>query len=124
MSCNMQRMIAKFQPQKVEQVLAIGDSYTAGIGSNGQPDFIEGSYSCSRYTQAWPLQLTALQGWQDFNGDQPTLTFGACNGAKTTDLIQKQLQQGNPNPNLPYPSIGKPQIAVVTIGGNDVGFSE
>jgi hypothetical protein len=118
--------------QKVEQVLAIGDSFSAGIGSNGAPDLQQGSGDCLRYNKAWPVQLTQNHGWTDFNQDLPTLTFGACSGATMNNqgglnnkgLNQNQLQQGTPNPNLPYTPIGKPQIAVLTITGNDVGFTE
>lgn len=109
--------------QAISKILAIGDSYTAGVGSNGLPDHIDGSYSCSRYTQAWPLQLQGNGDWSQFNGDtRPEVTFGACTGAKMDDVMQKQLNQGDPNPNLEYTNIGKPQIAVMTVSGNDAEF--
>lgn len=38
------------------------------------------------------------------------------------DVMQKQLNQGDPNPNLEYTNIGKPQIAVMTVSGNDAEF--
>ncbi|KAK4496239.1 hypothetical protein PRZ48_012219 [Zasmidium cellare] len=104
----------------IKQILAVGDSYTAGIGSNGLPDRLEGSSDCSRYTQAYPLQLSADAAWGD---DKPNVVFGACSGAQMQQLIDEQLKQGDPNPNLPYTAIGKPQIAILTISGNDVGFS-
>lgn len=111
--------------QKVETVLAIGDSYTAGIGSNGRPDYYYNSFDCRRYRSSYPIQLVSSNYWRDFNGgDLPSLIFGACSGAKMADLRAKQLEQGIPNPNLEYTNIGQPQLAVVTITGNDVGFSE
>jgi len=74
--------------QNVESVLAIGDSYTAGIGSNGLPDYMDGSGECRRYNKAWPKQLVTLDGWKSFNGgDLPSLTFGACSGAKMANLL-------------------------------------
>jgi hypothetical protein len=54
----------------------------------------------------------------------PSLTFGACSGAKMANITAQQLNQGDPDPNAQYPNIGKPQIAVLTITGNDVGFSK
>ncbi|KAF2471516.1 uncharacterized protein BDR25DRAFT_313473 [Lindgomyces ingoldianus] len=48
-------------PQPVETILAIGDSFSAGIGSNGRPDFIEGSFDCRRYTSAWPCSRQVEQ---------------------------------------------------------------
>ncbi|KAL9077076.1 MAG: hypothetical protein Q9157_003499, partial [Trypethelium eluteriae] len=118
--------------QQVEQVLAIGDSFTAGIGSDGERNYYHGSGDCRRFAQAWPVQLTNNPGWTDFNGNLPGLTFGACSGAKMNNqgwgddngLNQNQLEQGDPNPNLEYTPIGQPQIAVMTITGNDVGFRD
>lgn len=117
---------------KIEQVLALGDSFTAGIGSNGLRQQLRGSGDCLRFAKAWPEQLSTLEGWEDFNKDAPALTFGACSGATMNNqpgldkkgLNQNQLKQGQPKPNLPNTPIGKPQIAVLTITGNDVGFSE
>jgi hypothetical protein len=37
-------------------------------------------------------------------------------------LAVVEQSQGNPNPHLPVTKTGKPQIAVMTISGNDVGF--
>ncbi|KAI9711826.1 MAG: hypothetical protein M1820_001971 [Bogoriella megaspora] len=116
---------------KVVEVLAIGDSFTAGIGSNGDPDRLSGSGDCSRYKKAWPIQLVAKDGWKDFNRDLPKLTFGACSGATmhnkggldNNGLVENQLGQGYEDRDIPYIRIGKPQIAVLTITGNDVGFS-
>ncbi|KAN0068094.1 hypothetical protein V8E54_013664 [Elaphomyces granulatus] len=38
------------------------------------------------------------------------------------DLTDYQLSPGIPNPHLPFTNIGRPQIAIMTISGNDVGF--
>ncbi|GME29000.1 putative esterase family protein [Neofusicoccum parvum] len=114
-----------FASAAISEILAIGDSYTAGIGSNGLPDRIEGSFDCSRYDQAWPLQLQGKDDWSQFNGDtHPVLTFGACTGHKMDDLVKNQLKQGDPNPNLEFTNIGKPQISVLTISGNDAEFGD
>lgn len=66
-----------------------------------------------------------LDAWGDLNGgSRPGLTFGACTGAETFDMIDHQLKQGDPDGGAQYTPIGKPQLAVMTIGGNDLGFSE
>jgi lysophospholipase L1-like esterase len=111
----------------VEQILAVGDSYTAGIGSNGWSGRM-GDTNCSRYYHAWPNQLLWRHGddWDQFNdGRTPDLTFGACSGNVMKDLREKQLKQGDPVDTWKndFTPIGRPQIAVLTISGNDAEFS-
>lgn len=108
--------------QNIDTILAIGDSYTSGEGANGASDHITSSGHCDRYQRAWPAQLASDPAWDIFNGGQPSLVFGACSGAKMADLVTRQLKQGNPKTKSQYTSIGKPQIAVMTIGGNDANF--
>ncbi|KAF2496003.1 SGNH hydrolase [Lophium mytilinum] len=108
--------------QPITTILAIGDSYTAGEGANGSADYITTSAGCDRYKQSWPLQLVANPAWDSFNSRTPDLVFGACSGAKMDDLVTKQLKPGIPNEAAQYTKIGKPQIAVMTIGGNDANF--
>lgn len=43
--------------QQVKEIIALGDSFTAGIGSNGRDDYIKQSGDCRRYMEAMPLQL-------------------------------------------------------------------
>ncbi|KAF2164368.1 hypothetical protein M409DRAFT_25247 [Zasmidium cellare ATCC 36951] len=102
----------------ISTILAIGDSYTAGVGSNGLQDYSDASSDCSRYQQSWPLQLGSHSAW---GTNKPDIVFGACSGAKMQDLMDRQLKQGDPI-NVEYTPIGKPQIAVMTITGNDVNF--
>lgn len=67
--------------------------------------------------------------WDFINGDDtlPRFTFPAYTGDKTDDLVIKQLTKGDykdGNMNLPRGQpFGKPQLAVMTIGGNDAGLS-
>ncbi|KAL2045470.1 hypothetical protein N7G274_001898 [Stereocaulon virgatum] len=97
---------------------AYGDSFTAGIGSNGLADYDGYSQSCSRYKQAYPNQMNADGRWP---GDpaQRTLNFGACSGNVIKDVHDKQLTDSAP---VDYNNFGKPQLAVMTVGGNDLGF--
>jgi lysophospholipase L1-like esterase len=110
--------------QKLTTILAIGDSYTAGEGANGVRDYIKSSGNCNRYKASWPLKLAADPAWNDFNGGQPDLVFGACAGAKMGGLVERQLEQGKPDGGREYTRIGKPEIGVMMIGGNDAGFFE
>lgn len=61
--------------------------------------------------------------WNEVNdGTKPKITSGSCSGAKMAQLRDEQLKQGDPKDERTSP-IGKPQLAVLTIGGNDVLFS-
>lgn len=103
---------------EIKEWTALGDSYTAGIGADSKSDFIDGSGKCSRFKKAYPVQMNADTRWP---GDPATrrLNFGACSGAKMQDLLDKQLSD---KAHEPYVDFGKPQLAVVTISGNDLNF--
>ena len=80
---------------------ALGDSFSSGVGA--------GSYdldsSCMRTSNAYPAKVAAAKGF--------TLSFTACSGATTTDVIANQL--GPLNASTDY--------VTVTAGGNDAGFT-
>jgi lysophospholipase L1-like esterase len=80
---------------------ALGDSYSSGVGA-GSYDL---SSSCSRTSNAYPAQVAAATGF--------SLSFTACSGAKTTDVIANQL--GPLNASTDY--------VTVSAGGNDAGFT-
>jgi lysophospholipase L1-like esterase len=81
--------------------VALGDSYASGLGA--------GNYSggsCDRSAGAYP-QLWA-------NANHPaSFAFVACSGATTTDVINSQISALS----------AATTLVSVTIGGNDVGFS-
>ena len=76
--------------------------YSSGVGT--------GSYTldsaCKRSTYAYPYLFTQKHTMGSF-------AFVACSGAKTSDLISKQLPYLTPTTNL----------VTMTIGGNDIGFA-
>ena len=86
-----------------DRYVALGDSFSSGVGT--------GSYtlssSCRRGLYAYPW-LVAQQR------PNTALTFVACSGAKTTDLMATQIASVTPDTRL----------VSVTIGGNDIGFSD
>ena len=60
--------------QYLKVILSIGDSYTAGVGSNGPGDHYvdSGDYAdggCSRFRRAWPESLRDLPDWTEQQGD-------------------------------------------------------
>jgi lysophospholipase L1-like esterase len=81
---------------------ALGDSYSSGVGT--------GSYTldsaCKRSVYAYPYLWTTKH-------PGTTLSFVACSGAKTSDLLATQL-----------PAVtGTTTLVTMTIGGNDIGFA-
>jgi lysophospholipase L1-like esterase len=85
-----------------DNYVALGDSYSSGTGTR---DYSLDS-TCQRGPYAYPALIKA---------DRPntSLTFVACSGAKTGDVLSKQVQYLSTSTN----------IVTITIGGNDAGFS-
>ena len=85
-----------------ETYVALGDSYSSGVGT--------GSYTldsaCKRSVYAYPYLYA-----QKHPGT--SLTFVACSGAKTSDLLATQIQSVTKSTTL----------VTMTIGGNDIGFA-
>jgi lysophospholipase L1-like esterase len=89
------------QAQATEYV-ALGDSYASGVGTRSYMD--DGS-SCSRSEAAYPALIADEMG--------ADLTFAACSGAKTGDVLAKQLGGLSDSTDL----------VTITIGGNDTGWA-
>ncbi|UNO42915.1 SGNH/GDSL hydrolase family protein [Streptomyces sp. MST-110588] len=84
--------------------VALGDSYSAGVGA-GSYDSASGS--CKRSTKAYPALWAAANSVSSF-------TFSACSGARTGDVLSKQLGALNSSTGL----------VSITVGGNDAGFAD
>jgi lysophospholipase L1-like esterase len=86
-----------------DQYVALGDSFSSGVGT--------GSYtlssSCRRGVYAYPW-LVAQQR------PNTVLTFVACSGADTQDVLANQIQSVT----------SETEIVTLTIGGNDIGFAD
>ena len=83
--------------------VALGDSYSSGAGAG---DYLPPDTRCKRSARAYPVL------WAEAH--QPSsFTFTACNGARTTDVLDGQLGSLGPRTGL----------VTVTAGGSDVGFS-
>src|SRR5487761_1038185 len=80
--------------------VALGDSYSSGVGAGGT------SGSCGQSPNAYP----AL--WAKANSPA-SFTFAACSGATTGNVISSQLSSLSASTSL----------VSITIGGNDAGFS-
>ena len=111
--------------QQVTDFNAIGDSFTAGIGSNGRNDYDPTSGDCRRYKEAYPYELQEDPTWDEINDNRnPTLHHGACSGATMDLMVQHQLTPGEDFRRVPYLNFGKPQLVVLTISGNDADFGK
>jgi lysophospholipase L1-like esterase len=80
--------------------VALGDSYSSGVGAGGE------SGSCLRSPNAYPQLWTNAHAPASF-------TFAACSGATTSTVNSSQLG----------PLTASTTLVSITIGGNDVGFS-
>ncbi|KAF2813236.1 uncharacterized protein BDZ99DRAFT_517511 [Mytilinidion resinicola] len=103
--------------QKIEEFIAIGDSYTAGTGANGNTETMAGD-AC-RCKRSYPMQMsTDADNWEFINGDRtlPRFSFPAYTGDTTVEVVKEQLKMGDykeNNKDLPRAQpFGKPQLAV------------
>ena len=85
-----------------EQYVALGDSYSSGVGTRTY--FEEG---CKRSLAAYPELIARERA-------NTSLVFAACSGAKTGDVLSRQVSS----------LTSSTAIVTITIGGNDAGFSE
>ncbi|MER7989156.1 SGNH/GDSL hydrolase family protein [Streptomyces noursei] len=84
--------------------VALGDSYSAGVGAGS---YDSGSGACKRSTRAYPALWAAAHSPSSFS-------FAACSGARTGDVVSGQLG-----------ALGSATSLVsITIGGNDAGFAD
>ncbi|WP_026923787.1 SGNH/GDSL hydrolase family protein [Glycomyces arizonensis] len=87
--------------QEAVDYVALGDSYSSGTGTGSYTDA-----ACKRSDLAYPALLAAELGAE--------LTFAACSGAYTADLIAEQadaLDEGT-------------DLVTLTVGGNDIDWNE
>ena len=82
--------------------VALGDSYSSGLGAGSYGS----SGSCDRSANAY------AQLWDNAYGPA-SFTFAACSGATTSDVLSSQISSVTSSTTL----------VSITIGGNDVGFS-
>lgn len=87
---------------EADQYVGLGDSYSAGNGAFST----NLDWGCGRNTYAYPYLVASER-------PNTSLTFVACQGAVTEDVINNQV-----------PQLGADTDYVsITVGGNDVGFA-
>lgn len=82
--------------------VALGDSYSSGVGTR---QYINDGTNCQRSVYAYPELTASKLG--------AALSFQACSGAKTTDVLNNQVGALDSSTNY----------VTITVGGNDAGFS-
>lgn len=83
--------------------VALGDSYSSGVGAGS---YIGSSGACNRSTNAYPALWAVAHAPASYNSV-------ACSGATTTSVINTQLSALSASTTL----------VSISVGGNDVGFS-
>ncbi|MEV0321882.1 SGNH/GDSL hydrolase family protein [Streptomyces sp. NPDC050658] len=84
--------------------VALGDSYSSGVGAGG---YDSGSGDCKRTPRAYPALWAAANSPSSFN-------FTACSGARTGDVLANQLG----------PLGSGTGLVSISVGGNDAGFAD
>ena len=82
--------------------VALGDSYSSGVGTRA---YINDGSGCQRSVYSYPELVAGQLG--------ASLSFQACGGAATSDVLSNQL--GTLSASTTY--------VTISIGGNDAGFS-
>jgi len=90
-------------PVRSVDYVAMGDSYSAGVGTRV---YVPSSQGCRRSPLAYPVL------WRTIHRAE-TFTFAACSGATTQDVLESQLASVTEGTD----------VVTLTVGGNDVGFS-
>ncbi|MEU2510750.1 SGNH/GDSL hydrolase family protein [Streptomyces syringium] len=84
--------------------VALGDSYSSGVGAGG---YIGSSGGCKRSSKSYPALWAAANAPASFS-------FTACSGARTGDVLSRQLDPLTPSTGL----------VSISVGGNDAGFAD
>lgn len=84
--------------------VALGDSYSSGVGAGG---YDSGSGDCKRTPRAYPALWAAANSPSSFH-------FTACSGARTSDVLGGQLG----------PLGSGTGLVSLSVGGNDAGFAD
>jgi hypothetical protein len=95
--------VAAASPAGAPDYAALGDSYSAGIGTGV---YDPSSATCLRSPSAYPAVYAATHPVRSF-------AFAACPGATTADVTERQLGALS----------GETDLVTLTIGGGNVGFS-
>ncbi|KAJ4392128.1 hypothetical protein N0V93_005750 [Gnomoniopsis smithogilvyi] len=96
--------------------VSLGDSYSAGIGTGLDGDYLASEGDCRRGQHGYPLLLHL-----DLNNvtkSNTSMQWLSCTGARTKDILS-----GTPLSQVDLLNISLPlDFATLSVGGNDLGF--
>ena len=98
-------------------VVVLGDSTAAGLGNRALPDGTALDKACRRSADSYPVDLAQLDG--------VTVTSLACSGATIANGILGAQQTGGHSvpAQISDPALTKASTVIVSIGANDVAWS-
>jgi lysophospholipase L1-like esterase len=99
-------------------IVVLGDSTAAGLGNRQIADPNQSDRACHRSADSYPVDLGQLGGWQ--------VNSLACSGATiAAGVLGPQNADGQTlPPQISDPAIAKASIIIVSIGANDVKWSD
>lgn len=97
---------------------ALGDSYASGVGSGT----VDEKRRCMRYSDAYPRAMQAGSSLPDTGSRK--LNNVVCSGSSAQDILDHQFKDQGSNETQygARPAFGKPQMATISLGGNDIGL--
>jgi Mg-chelatase subunit ChlD/lysophospholipase L1-like esterase len=99
-----------------ERVVVLGDSYSSGEGAGSYRDAEDGTRGCHRSPNAYGEQLYA--------GTETEVINLACSGAVIRDYGERQSGRNVDPQENQLAAVGDHDLVLLTMGGNDIGFSE
>ncbi|MBL1080669.1 SGNH/GDSL hydrolase family protein [Streptomyces actinomycinicus] len=85
------------------EYVALGDSYSAGVGAGA---YLPSGTGCKRSSRAYPVLWAEVHSPSSFS-------FAACNGARASDVLTDQLDRLG----------ARTRLVTLTVGGSDSGFA-
>jgi lysophospholipase L1-like esterase len=98
--------------------LALGDSYSAGVGIPGTPDDPDNPNCRQHADLSYAGQARAAEASEH----TIAFKFAACMGAVTADITDRPQPNTTQFAQIDYVKANTPDVVTLTIGGNDIGF--
>jgi lysophospholipase L1-like esterase len=104
------------------RLAALGDSYSSGEGAGSYYAGTNSPTGCHRSPNAWALQLTKYVTGRDVTLPSQGYLI-ACSGA-VSSALKDSFKGQQPQADALAHLLPLPQLVTITMGGNDLGFSD